>query len=333
MKILASLVAGTLALAVGAWFVMASSTERVIAGWLDARAAEGWGVQYAALDTGGFPTRFETVFQDLSLADPSTGWAWTAERFTLTQGAFRPDQLGAVWPDTQSLASPQERLTITSEEIRSDLDVQPTRRFALDASHTVMRAVELTSNLGGSARLEQGELQVTRLPEQEAQYDVRFEAETLVPPEDLARLLDPAGLLPEAIELARYEARMRFDRPWDLGALEDERPQITEIALTEMRAQWGQLLFRASGDLTVDAEGRVSGALAVRAQNWREFLEIGTRVGALSPGLRGAVENALGFVAGLSGRPEDIDATLRLDEGFVFFGPIPVGEAPRVILR
>jgi len=333
MKTLAWIVGGAVIVAVSAWFAMAFATERVVAAWLGDRASDGWVVHYSAIDTGGFPARFDTEISTLDLADPETGWAWSAPVFQLGHAALRPDHVRVDWPATQTLASPHERLTIEATEIWADLDVQPTNRFALDASTTVMRAVDITSNLGGRMALERGDLQVTRVPGQEAEYDIRFEATGMTPPADVTALLDPAGLLPDTADIARYEARMRFDRPWDLSAIEVARPQILALSLTEMRAQWGQLLFRASGELTVDETGRATGEIAVRAENWRDMLEIGSRAGAISPGMRSAAERALGFVAGLSGRPEDIDATLRLDEGFVFFGPLPIGEAPRLILR
>jgi hypothetical protein len=46
-----------------------------------------------------------------------------------------------------------------------------------------------------------------------------------------ARQLDPGGLLPETIETLDYIAAMEFDRPWDLRAIEDRRPQITALDL------------------------------------------------------------------------------------------------------
>jgi len=333
MKTLTWIIGVAVVAGIGLWLVLAQATDRVIAAWLDSRANEGWVVNYDRLDTGGFPMAFETRFAHVTLADPETGWVWTAPDFTLTRPTFRPDRVRADWPNTQTIASPFERLDIQSEALWADLDVQPARGFALDASSTTMTDLQINSSLGGQTHIAAGGVHVTRVPGESAQYDILFEATQLTPPEQVAQRLDPAGLLPAAMDLARYEARMRFDRPWDLTALEQARPQITEIDLAEMRAQWGSLLLRASGQLAVDGLGRPTGEVALRAENWREMLDIGVRAGALSPGLRNAAETTLGFVAGLSGRAEDIDATLRFEEGFVFFGPLPIGEAPRFILR
>lgn len=315
------------------WVLGARATERVMAAWFEDRAAEGWVVNYGAIRTEGFPTRFRTTITALDLADPATGLAWQAPVFTLTQRALRPDQIRADWPMTQSIASPFERVTVTADALWADIDVQPTADLALDASTTVMQGVAFDSNLGWRMTLETGRMEVTRHSGATAAYDVVFDAREMVPPAAIAARLDPGGLLPEAIPLTRFDAAMTFDRPWDLSALETARPRITALDLREARAEWGTLRFRASGAVTADAEGRITGSVAIRAENWRDMLDMGVRAGVLTPGLRDVVDTTLGFVAGLSGRPEDIDTTLRFDEGFAFFGPIPIGEAPRLVLR
>jgi hypothetical protein len=49
--------------------------------------------------------------------------------------------------------------------------------------------------------------------------------------------------------------------------------------------------------------------------------------------MRGTAEGLLGVVAGLSGDPEVIDAELGFSNGRMFLGPLPLGRAPRLLLR
>jgi hypothetical protein len=65
-------------------------TERAVTDWLDARAAEGWLVNYADLSVTGYPTAFRTEFEALELADPDTGWLWTLPAFRLESEACGP---------------------------------------------------------------------------------------------------------------------------------------------------------------------------------------------------------------------------------------------------
>ncbi|MBF9059231.1 DUF2125 domain-containing protein [Rhodobacterales bacterium HKCCSP123] len=316
-----------------AWFGWAIVTERSVSAWLDAREAEGWVVTREDITVSGYPNRFVTEFGELSLADPATGLVWSAPGLILRQAALDPGRVEAVWPSTQTIASPQERLEITGETLTSALALRPSANFALDASVTRMEEIRIDSSLGWQAGLATGHLDMIRQEGTEARYTLLFEATEVTPPEEIGRLLDPAGLLPGAIPVVRAEGVVIFDRPWDLSSIEDARPQPVRIELAEARAEWGSLLLRMSGDLEVDAEGRGTGEIAIRAENWPEMLAMAERAGLISDAARRTAEGALGFLAGLSGRREDLDVTLRLDDGFLFLGPLPVGDGPRFRLR
>jgi hypothetical protein len=70
-----------------------------------------------------------------------------------------------------------------------------------------------------------------------------------------------------------------------------------------MNAVWGGLILRAAGDVDVDAAGIPEGAIAIRAENWREMVAMTVRAGLLPEQMQGTVEGLLGVVAGLSGDP------------------------------
>jgi hypothetical protein len=317
-----------------AWGVWAVVTERAIAAWLEARAAEGWLVNYADISVTGYPLAFRTRITALELADPDTGLLWSLPELRLESAALRPDRVRAVLPPEQSLASPAERLTITSETMTSQLDLRPGAGFALDLSETELGAVRVESSEGWAMTLREGRLTMARQEGQEAVYDVDFTALDLVLPGRLRAALDPAGLLPEAVETLDYEAEMTFDRPWDLRALSDRRPQITALDLGQVNAVWGGLVFRAAGELAVDpATGIPEGELALRAENWREMVAMAARAGLIPPQLQPTAESVLEVVAGLSGDPDVIDASLRFTGRRMFLGPLPLGPAPILRLR
>ncbi len=317
----------------GIWFMGAAATERVMGDWLEARAAEGWLVNYESLETGGYPNRFQTRMVDLQLADPETGWAWTAPEFRLIQASYQPQRIEAIWPNSQSLASPFERLDIASGEMAAVLHVRPGTDLELAESEVVMSQVGVTSTEGWQMALTDGVFRATREEEGDATYAVLFEANALTPPEPWQAVLNPAGVLPDAVDLMRFEAVMGFDRPWDLSALERARPGITSIDLADLSANWGELSLRLAGQMEVDADGYPTGEVSVRAQNWREMVVMAVNAGVIPEEAQGGIEGVLGLVAGLSGRDSDIDAPLQFRDQRVFFGPFPIGEAPRLILR
>ncbi|MFW5641679.1 MAG: DUF2125 domain-containing protein [Roseicyclus sp.] len=326
-------VAALAVLGSGAWGLGAVVTERAIADWLAARAGEGWLVNYADIAVGGYPTAFETRIEELELADPETGWLWSLPVLRLESPALEPGRLLVVLPPEQGLASPGERLTVTSGAMTSALELRPRDRFALDLSETALREVRVESSTGWVMTLPEGRLGVTRQEGREAAYDVSFAARGLTPPPGLRAVLDPADLLPEAIGTLDYRAGMAFDRPWDLRAIAERRPQITALDLRELNAVWGGLVFRAAGRLDVDAAGLPEGELALRAENWREMVAMAARAGLIPQGLQGTAEGLLEVLAGLSGDPGVIDARLRFAEGRMFLGPLPLGPAPVLRLR
>ncbi|MEM7721912.1 MAG: DUF2125 domain-containing protein [Pseudomonadota bacterium] len=333
MKKLLGLVVICIAAAGGLWFAGAAATERVIEGWLSDRRAEGWVITYDSLETTGFPTEFRTTFETLNMADPGTGLAWRLPDLTMTQGALQPDRVRVDWPAEQFVATPFGRVTLAADLFRSDLDVQPARDMALDAARTELDGLRLESAEGWQVTATRGLIDVTRQDEAEATYDATLDARDLTLPGDLVTRLDPGNLLPDAIEVLRYAAVMEFDRPWDLSALEDARPQPTRIALAEARADWGVMRFRATGTLDIADGGRATGEIAIRAENWRAMLNVAESAGVLTSGQRSTAEGAIGFIAGLSGNPDHIEGNLWFEDGFAFFGVIPIGEAPRLILR
>ncbi|WP_168193158.1 DUF2125 domain-containing protein [Rhodophyticola sp. CCM32] len=325
---------GVIALAwSGIWFAGAYGTKRVMTGWLDARAAEGWLVHYDDLSTTGYPIRFRTVLTGPELADPRTGWAWGAPEMAITQPSYKPQRIEMAWPSTQTLASPFQRLTITNTVMEAVLQVLPGTNLALDQSEMTLTDLAVSSTEGWQMALEAAQFRMSRQAGEDAAYNILFEANALTPPAPWQAALNPAGILPEAMEQMRFEAVMAFDRPWDLSALEQSRPGITRIDLADLSAHWGRLSLRLAGEMEVDADGYPTGEIAVRAQNWREMVEMAVNTGAIPAETRGGVERVLALVAGLSGRDTDIDAPLSFRNQRVFFGPIPVGHAPQLVLR
>jgi hypothetical protein len=65
----------------------------------------------------------------------------------------------------------------------------------------------------------------------------------------------------------------------------------------------------------VDAAGIPEGAIAIRAENWREMVAMTVRAGLIPEQMQGTVEGLLGVVAGLSGDPGVIDADLGFRTG------------------
>ena len=316
----------------GWWLAAQQGITRGLDVWLSDRAAEGWQAE-AEISTTGYPLDLNTTLTNLALTDPDTGLSWRAPEFSFSAAAYAPTKVTATWPATQSIASPFERIEVASTTMEGFLGLVPGPNLELDASDITLAEVNLTASTGWTASLESGRLNTARVPDRPLAHDIGFSAFNLAPAQSLLRILDPAGLLPTEITEMTVSTRIGFDAPWDRRAIEDRRPQITDLDLGALTAKWGDMALEAAGSITVDPEGTPEGRITVRATNWRDMLSIAQASGALPETLVPTVESALELLAGLSGNPRTIDAPLSFQNGFVSLGPLPLGKAPKIILR
>ncbi len=312
------------------WAIGQGAYEQGLAAWVKDRRGEGWAADYATLETRGFPNRFDTTITDVALADPATGVAWSAPFVQFLSLAYKPHQVIAVLPEQHRFSTPFQTVTITHEDARASLFLQPSTRLGLDSAVLVASDLKAVSSLGSEMSLVEGRMAAEAMPEGENTYRVGTELLGLVPTEEVRRALDPGGLLPRRVSQIRLDAALTFTAPWDRFAIEDARPQFTRIKLDDLTARWGTVDFRAAGELDVDTAGVPTGQITLRAEDWRKILDMAESVGWLPLGMRPTVETALGLMAG----PGDVlDAPLTFSNGGVSLGLIPLGQAPRLVLR
>ncbi|MGR3570354.1 DUF2125 domain-containing protein [Brevirhabdus sp.] len=314
----------------GYWFVGSSALRDRTESWLEQRRADGWQAE-AQVTVQGFPNRFDLTLDNVALADPQSGLAWQAPFFQLLALSYRPNHLIALWPDTQQIKTPYETITLLSRDMRASLVFDAESRAALNRSSLTAGAVELSSDIGWQASATDLRAAVERTEKQKNRYHLGLEATGLRPGGDLLGRLDPQGTLPQELEMLRLDSLAAFDAPWNLDAIDRRRPQLTSLQLDDLRAQWGDMKFRLTGQIDVDAQGYPAGKLTLEAQNWRRMLSLAVSAGAVPQGLAGTVESVLGMMAGGDG--DALNAPLNFRDGRLFFGPLPIGPAPRLVLR
>ncbi len=318
---------------IGAWFAWAEVLDRGFSAWLDQRRGEGWVAEARVIETTGFPVRFRTRAVGLDLADPETGLSLVLPELTLQSDSLSPNDIAATFPESFVVATPVEQIEITSNRFDASIAVDPGPALGLRRADLALEEVALESSLRWVSSLEGATLSAVRSEEDETVQAITFAASAFVPSAPLRRRLDPAGVFPETIEQLTIDAIVGFDRVWDRRAIEVSRPQIRTLDLTGLDAIWGDARLEAAGNLTVDEEGVPDGTITVRATNWREIFTVLRNARIVPDGFAPAIESVLESLAGLSGRPETLDAPLRFSNGLISFGPIPLGPAPRLVIR
>ncbi|GAA6181407.1 DUF2125 domain-containing protein [Shimia sp. NS0008-38b] len=315
----------------GFWLAGYWGVTTAFPAWFDARQNDGWVAEYDELSVAGYPSRLDSTFTNITLADPRTGVAWEAPFFQLFALTYRPNHLIAVWPDTQTLATPTEKLDITSGDMRASLVLDAGTDLTLSRTNLAITDLGIASSADWQLSAKSVTVAMHRDEENPTRYRIAFNADDLTP---------PAGFdLPDGVDLPRSFSSFKadltadFDQPWDRTAIETARPQPVTLDLTLAEIVWGDLQLNAAGSVTVDSSGYPTGEVTIRAVNWREILAVARQSAKVSPSVVDTLEQALGFVAQLSGNGRELDIPLTFRGGATRLGPLPIGPAPRLVLR
>ena len=312
----------------GYWFVASSGTKAGLVSWFQAREIEGWQAEYSDLSVGGFPNRVDASFTEIALADPDTGLAWTAPFFQLLALSYRPNHVIAVWPNEQVISTPQEKLTVTSAKMQASLVVAPEVSLPVERSNFASESLAISSDAGWSMQSDSLRIAVRAVEGAENLYDFAYQAEGVAPPSFLR-----TSVLPAKMSAMDLDMQVGFDRPWDLRALEDRRPQPTTLTIRTAKAAWGDLSFQMAADLTMDEVGSPTGEATLRLNNWRDMMAMLRESGQVASASLDTAEPVMALLASLSGSRDDIDVTLRFANGAALVGIIPIGTAPKLTLR
>jgi len=311
------------------WFIGKSSRQAALSGWINGRNDAGW-VADSTVNLRGYPNRYDAVFENINLADPVSGWAWSAPRFELLQLSYQPNHFIALWPQTQQIKTPQQKLMIDSTELRASLILEGAQE--LDRATLTADDVSVQSTAGWDALMKETVLAVRKTDAADNQYDVGIDVKQFTPPTILVRELDRAGILPDSFETLRLDASATFDAPLSQDSFENGTMRLNALSVKDMNVTWGDLMLRATGDVRVGADQFVIGAMTVRATNWEQMLDMAVASGAVNPEYNGAIRTALNFMSALSGNKSELDIPLKFQNGVTKLGPLTIGQAPKLSL-
>ena len=318
----------------GWWWVHASSRDAALERWLAERRDAGWVADAGDVSVRGFPNRLDAVVTDLALADPRSGWSWTAPEFQILSMSWKPNHVIAVWPGEQVVASPYETVRVESSEMRGSVVFEAGLGLTLDRTAIEIGDMRLRGESGWEAGIGKA-IFSTRQSGGDAPdfaHDLAFAASDLTPP-DFLGALDVGGVLPATVEVLNLDSTLVFDRDWDRASVEGENPRLLEVRLRDASAVWGSLDLRGQGVLRADARGYAEGEIKLRARNWSEMLTLAERSGAIPQGLAGPLRAGLDLIATLSGDRDTLNVPLRFEGGNAMLGPVVLGEAPRLLIR
>ena len=313
----------------GWWYALARGQEAALAAWFEDRARAGWQAEHDGIALAGFPLRLEREIAGIRLADPRTGWAWTAPWLRVESETLAPNRFDVTWPGAQSLAVPGERTDITSATMAATLALQPDTALGLVHASAEVAGLDVRARSGWTARAGSVVADIAERVNDDG-YAITFRAERVLLPEPWMARIDPTGLAGRELERMTFDGSAVFDAPLDRHLIEDGRLALRAMTIRRAGFQWGQLRLEARGAIRVDERGYPKGKIKLTARHWREIIAMARRSGAIGADMAEALEVALELVALLGGDRDELDVTFRFRDGEVWIGPVSIGRAWRL---
>ncbi len=288
----------------GLWFTVKTQVVAELDAWVAGERAAGREAGYAAARASGYPLRFELVVDDLRLADPGTGFSWSARSLALHLLPYQPNHviIQSRGPHTLRAGRSAALWTIDARTLKASLrwTGQDLRRFSLHADDLAWR--DASDRRG---RISAFEFHVAPTPGRTDLWRLWITADRGAAPQPPPALevfgrefsdvkitgaATRADLLRDGLSPARLAG-------WSAGG--------GALAIDRAEGVWGRVKWSAVGQFTADAAGAPQGRLRVTAHNLRDVADIlieagwvGRPVAALT---RAAAAEAEKRQGGLSG--------------------------------
>jgi hypothetical protein len=314
----------------GYWYVGSSAKENVITNWISDRKSDGWTFQMADLSVRGFPNRFDTTLTDFTIATPDSRFSWAAPFFQVFALSYKPNHIIAAWSNTQSFVLEGRKFALTSDALKASALLVPNTRLTIDK--LTAEADFLSASLEDTQLVELGKtLLATRLLDPDGtRHGWSVEANSIEPNPTVLLKIDPKSEFPAVIDRVFWDTTLTFSTPLELLGSAGNAPKLVQIDVGHFEAVWRDLVVEASGNLTIQPSGYLSGTLQLKAAQWQHLVNFAQASGAINKDLSQSILRAMRFVALADGDEKTIEVPVNFTDGLTYVGPIPVGPAPKI---
>ncbi len=309
----------------GWWWLKGEAEQR-----LDALAARQLGVggafTWKSRTVHGYPFRLDVDFTNVAWREPS-GWAVAAPTLKSEASAFMPGHWVAYAPDGAILGRPMGGAAkIAAKALRaslSDLASHPAA-FSLEGIGLVFTPVPGASPyfLQSAAELH---VRTRAGPSDQGAFLVELDRAMPAPASALGRIA--AGKSVTLIADAIYSHAGAFSGPTWARAVDAWAAGGGRLEVRRLHLAAGDAAFDAQGaGLSVSADGRLDGALAVSLRHGDRMLTALAQTGAIDP----YAARLAGAVLQTAPAGALAHTTLTFEAGRTTLGPVALGAAPKV---
>lgn len=326
MRALIWIVLAATAIWTGYWWVGASQIESGVKAWI---AAQPPGVVSASsVEVEGIPNRFDLTVSDVVVADPAHGVTVSSPFLQVFAMTWKPWHVIAALPSGQVITLPDQKVTLSSENLRASVQVRPSTALALNELVGEAAGVTLTSDAGWAMAINTALVSMAEDATRANSYRLGLRVREIAPDAAVLQAL-AATDLPDLVDEVFLDADAVLTAALDRNAGQT-KPQLSALQISEARVTWGALRFSAKGSLTAGPDGLAAGEIALRIEGWKRLPPILVALGLVKPDVAPTVERMLGIVAQQGGDLEVLQIKLVCKDGRMVLGPLPLGDAPRM---
>ena len=309
----------------GYWFIARATFLAQVENGLSHMQDDGWAIAYEDLSIIGFPSRFDVTADRLSAASPDRSFQWDAPFFQALMLSYRPNEVIAVWPESQSFTLRGAAFDLAARGLRASLSVNLDSSASLSTATLESAPLLLSGANDWSLGAESILLALRETPNAAAAatYDLYLSVEGLTLPDTLRQQIDPTGQLPSSFGKSTVDVTFKNAAPI---ALNGATGAVQKITLNSAQIVWGGFRLSGSGALTIIANGIPEGRIDLDIQDWERLITIAEALGWIDAGVVPTWRNMAQM---LSGGSDTLTLPLAFQNGFMSIGPIPLGPAPR----
>ena len=304
------------------WLVGARALERGTKAWFADQTAAGLVAENNGISVVGFANRFDLTITDAHIADPVSGWGWKAPFVQIFTMTWKPWHVIAALPPTQVIHAPDgQDVTLNATRLMASVVMRPTPALPLNRVKVEGEDLSLSSSNGWRIEMDKMVLAAFAADTQANTLRLGADLGALTLPQAYANIPD----LGPALTAVHLDASVTLSQPVD-RTLRD--PHLLDLSLTQFHITWGAVDLTATGQIKADAKGMASGQIDLRLKGWESLPAAAVALGLVPPSNEISVQRGLEFLAKASPDPEVISLPLKLAEGMMTLGFIPLGPAP-----
>ncbi len=292
------------------WVIGGRIMDERVERWLDFPADSNWSVAYDGVALAGYPNRFDTTVTGFELRHKDSEAAWRINPLRLFALSYQPQKFIAVWPAEQTVILPRGGLVdVFTDDMRASMSFAA-GRVAL-RSGGEHKGCAFGNPHGCRADRGRFACDAGRGFDGEgagADYDVDMRVDGLY--------------LPVQDEPSRIDGHIRARVVMDEARV--------DIMSSDVRLEG--VVLQATGSLGADTDGYLAGDLSVAVQNYTELPALLAVYGVIKPTMAARVGKTLSFISALALDKSRVSVPLRFDGGKMYLGPLPIGEAPRLVI-